>query len=273
MVKTIHELQLEQQCVILRVDYNVPINPEGKVIDDTRIKSSLPTLKYLLEKNCKIIILSHLGRPKGYDPSLSLKKILPILEKLTAQHIYFEDSIESAQENMSQRPFPSITLLENLRFNEAEENPEHDPNFAHRLSKLGDFYIDDAFACAHRDHSSITRINQFFPERKGSGILLTHEITELKKVLRPASPFFLLLGGSKISTKIGIIDSLLPKADAIFIGGAMAFPFMKAKGLSIGSSKVDEQQVIEAHKIIESTSNKMNIIVAYNTRFALFGQT
>lgn len=258
MIKLLTELPLEYSDVLVRVDFNLPINPDGKIIDDTRIKATVPTIKYLLEKKCKIILLSHLGRPDGADSKLSLTKILPLLEQSLSLKVHFYDDYEKAKIDIPSLPYPSVILLENLRFHKEEETPPLDNHFAKKLASLGKFYINDAFACTHRAHSSITEICKYFPHKRAAGFLLNHEIKELNKVLNPQKPFYLLLGGSKISTKIPIINSLLPKADALFIGGAMAFPFMKAVGISIGSTKVEEDQVKQAEEILKQvhTSGK-----------------
>lgn len=260
MIKLLTELPLDNSDVLVRVDFNLPINPDGKVIDDTRIKATLPTINYLLKKNCRIILISHLGRPEGIDPKLSLKKIVPLLEKALSQKVYFYESYEQAKNKISLLPKPSVILLENLRFNKEEENPDLNHSFAQYLASLGEYYINDAFACAHRAHSSITQICQYFPHQKAAGFLLNHEIVELNKVLNPEKPFFLLLGGSKISTKIPIINSLLPKADAVFIGGAMAFPFMKAVGIPIGSTIIDAEQTKQAEDILDQINSSQKRI-------------
>jgi len=257
VVKKLEDISLESKDVIVRVDFNIPINDQGQIIDDTRLKATLPTINFLLKHKCKIVLLSHLGRPSGIDPNLSLKKIIPLLEELTHQPIHFIDDLSHAKDFIKKLPYPSIVLLENLRFYNAEENPQQDPEFAKRLSSLGTVYVNDAFACAHRAHSSITEITRYFPHEKAAGFLLRHEIEELKKVLKPSHPFLLLLGGSKISSKIGIINSLLPKAEALLIGGAMAFPFMKALNISCGSVKVEQDQVKEAQSILDKTK-KLN---------------
>lgn len=250
MFRIVDDLSVKDKKVILRVDFNVPINPDGQIIDDTRIKACLPTINYLLSKNCTIVLLTHLGRPEGIDPSLSLKKIIPFLEKLIHQPIHFFECIEKAQKEIPLLTKPSIALLENLRFFQAEEDPSINPDFAKQLATLGDVYINDAFACCHRSHTSITEVPKFFSDQKGAGFLLAKEIKELKKVLNPVHPFYLVLGGSKVSTKIGIIQSLLPKAEAIFIGGAMAFPFLVASGKSCGDTQIDPKQVDMAKNIL-----------------------
>ena len=255
MAKRIQDLPLNHKDVVLRVDFNLPLNPDGKIIDDTRIRSSLPTIDYLLKKKCKIILLSHLGRPEGIDPKLSLKQLIPTIEAIIKRPVHFINDLDTAKTQIEKLSYPSIVLLENLRFTAAEENPNLDRSFAKKLATLGQFYIDDAFACSHRAHSSITEITQYFPQSKGAGFLFEQEIEQLKSILKPESPFYLLLGGSKISTKIGVIKSLLPKADSLFIGGAMAFPFMRAQGISTGSIDIDSEQIEQARKVIELTKS------------------
>lgn len=251
MFQIVDDLSLNDKKIVLRVDFNVPINPDGQIIDDTRIKACLPTINYLLSKNCSVILLSHLGRPEGIDPNLSLKKVIPFLEKLTHTSVHFFDSLENAKKEIHHLKKPSLSLLENLRFFQAEEDPAIDPNFAKKLAELGDIYINDAFACCHRSHSSITEVPKYFPSKKAAGFLLAKEIKELKKVLNPKQPFYLVLGGSKVSTKIGVIESLLPKAEAIFIGGAMAFPFLLALNKSCGEAQIDQKQIDMAKSILK----------------------
>ena len=150
MVKKLEDISLESKDVIVRVDFNIPINDQGQIIDDTRLKATLPTINFLLKHKCKIVLLSHLGRPSGIDPNLSLKKIIPLLEELTHQPIHFIDDLSHAKDFIKKLPYPSIVLLENLRFYNAEENPQQDPDFAKRLSSLGTVYVNDAFGAAHR---------------------------------------------------------------------------------------------------------------------------
>lgn len=256
----LENLPLDHKDVILRVDFNVPLTKDGEIIDDTRLKASIPTIKYLLDKNCRIILISHLGRPKQFDKSQSLELLVNPLEKILHKPVFFISSLDSAKQEIDKLPHPSICLLENLRFNQAEEDPSIDPNFAKHLASLGQYYVNDAFACAHRPHSSVTEIAKYFKGRCAAGFLMTHEINELSKVLTPLHPFYLLLGGSKISTKIGVIDSLLPKCDALFIGGAMAFPFIKALDISIGSFKIDQEQIEQAKRILEEAKQKEKAI-------------
>lgn len=253
---SLKDLPVDGQDVILRVDFNVPLNADGKIIDDTRLKASVPTITYLLKKQCRVILMSHLGRPKSYDPSLSLKQLIKPLENLVSVPVYFLDNLQTAKDKIKTLPSPCLCLLENLRFNSAEENPSIDPGFAKTLASLGQFYIDDAFACSHRAHSSITEIATYFPKKCAPGFLMTHEIDALSKVFNPQHPFYLLLGGSKISTKMGVMTSLTAKCDALFIGGAMAFPFIKALGISTGSTLIKEDQIEDAKKILHEAKTK-----------------
>lgn len=258
----LNDLPLDHKDVVVRVDFNVPLSQDGTVIDNTRLKASIPTINYLINKKCRVVLISHLGRPSGYDASMSMKKLVPHLEELLNCPVSFIDNLDNAKSSLAQRPYPSVTLLENLRFFKAEEDPSIDPMFAKKLSELGEYYINDAFACAHRSHSSITEIAKFFENRCACGLLMTHEVTELSKVLKPKHPFYLILGGSKISTKIGIINSLLPKCDALFIGGAMAFPFLKASGISTGSLILPHEQVEVAQKVlIDAKQNHIKIFL------------
>lgn len=253
-MRKLEDLDLDHANVLVRVDFNVPFDAQGRILDDTRLTTVLPTLEYLLKKNTRLILLSHLGRPKKPDPTLSLKKILPALEALIKQPIHFIEDLKTAASQINQLPFPSITLIENLRFNPAEETPSLDPLFAKNLSTLGDAYIDEAFACAHRDHSSITHLARYFPHKKAPGFLFRREVEELTKILNPKHPFHLLLGGAKISTKLGVINALLDRTEALFIGGAMAFPFMQALGFNLGSVEINPEAINQAHTIIELTN-------------------
>jgi len=252
MFKTLRDIDIHNKTVLVRTDFNVPLNPQGKIIDETRLKATLPTLRYLLENRCKVVLLSHLGRPEKIDPSLSLNILVERLSSLTGQPVHFTKTLDEARSLIQTLPLGSLILLENLRFNKAEEQPELDPTFAKHLSELGQVYINEAFACSHRAHSSITGLPCYFPKAKAAGFLLAHEIEALKKVLTPKHPFYLLLGGSKIATKMGVIQALLPKAEALFIGGAMAIPFMQASSIPIGANPCDPKQLEMASSIIHS---------------------
>lgn len=258
------DLNVADQKVLVRVDFNVPQDRLLEITDDSRIKASLPTIKYLLDRGSKVILMSHLGKPNGkYDPRYSLETIAKRLEFLIGQKVYFaKDCIGKEVETLIDScPFPSIILLENLRFYEAEEDPEKDPSFVQKLAHLAHFYINDAFGTAHRNHASTALITKYFPNKAASGFLMQKEIEFLGKVLKkPQKPFFAVIGGSKVSSKLGILKALLIKADALFIGGAMSYTFLKALGYQIGDS-LYELDLLEYSKEILQEAKKRNITI------------
>ena len=253
MIHQLSDLSLKGQRVLIRVDFNVPLTKEGAISDDSRIRASLPTIQYVVDAGGKAILMSHLGRPKGVTPSCSLKPCAERLSKLLDKPVQFvPDCVGGAAEQaVAKMKDGDILLLENLRFYEAEEHPEKDPSFAKRLAALGDVYVNDAFGTAHRAHSSTAVIAQYFP-KKAAGLLMMKEVKALgDSLLKPARPFVALVGGAKISTKIGVLTSLLQKADTLLIGGAMSFTFMRAMGLSTGKSPVEEEMLSKAKEIME----------------------
>lgn len=251
---TLKELPLKYRKVLVRVDFNVPLDSEGKILDQSRIESALPTIQYLLDQGCSIVLMSHMGRPKGgKDPKLSLKVCAEALSKLLGRPVIMApDCMGPAVEKMAQDLKPGeILMLENLRFYPAEENPELDPSFAKKLASLAEFYVDDAFGCAHRPHSSIVPVANYFRGKSAEGLLLEKERKALSQILLiPERPFAALLGGAKISSKIGVIHALLDKVDLLAIGGAMAFTFLKAKGMNVGASLVEDDLLDEARDIL-----------------------
>ncbi|NGX62945.1 MAG: Bifunctional PGK/TIM [Candidatus Anoxychlamydiales bacterium] len=257
---SITDLDLKGKKVLMRVDFNVPLTDDDKIADDTRIKAALQSIKYVLDKGASLILMSHLGRPKGkIDPKLSLKIVAKRLSELIGKDVQMApDSIGSEVENLAKNlKTGEILLLENLRFHEAETKPETDPNFAKSLASLGDVYINDAFGTAHRKHSSTYTITKYFENKAAMGFLLKKEIDFLGKAVKnPKRPFFAIIGGKKISTKIGVINSLIDKVDAIFIGGAMTYTFLKALNLSVGNSIFEEELVSEAQKIMQKCDEK-----------------
>lgn len=242
----LQDLDLKGKKVLMRVDFNVPLNDEGTIADDTRLKESLPSIQHVLKEGGSVILMSHLGRPKGLDPKFSLKPCAMALSKLLGMPVMMaEDSVGEKVENSAKALQPGqVLLLENVRFYPAEEKPESDPSFAKKLASLGDVYVNDAFATAHRAHSSTATIATYFPGKAASGFLLQKEINFLSRLIdQPKRPFYAIIGGSKISTKMGVLKSLLSKVDGIFIGGGMAFTFYKARGQSIGKSIFEEDQI------------------------------
>ena len=232
-MKIITEINnLNQKIVIVRVDFNVPIQC-GKVQDDTRIISSITTIKYLFEHNCKVILISHLGRPKCYDFNLSLKILLPRLQILLNADVLFANNLEEAQLILPQMSCNQIILLENIRFYPEEEN--NDLDFAKRLASLGDIYINDAFSCSHRFHASISSLPKFLPSF--AGINLANEVIALNLIFDESQgPVVAIIGGSKISTKLKLIEGLVNKVKYVVIGGALANNILYARGIDIGVS-------------------------------------
>ncbi len=254
-------LPLKNQKVLVRVDFNVPLSndPTHPIADLTRIQAALPTIQYLLKEGCSIILMSHLGSPDNWDPELSLFPCAKALEMLLERPVQMAPNCIGVEVKQAAAALQSgeILLLENLRFHPAEQQPATDPSFAKQLSELASFYINDAFGAAHRAHSSTTTIVPYFSGKAGAGLLMQKEVNALSQLLTcPKRPFFALLGGAKISSKIGAIEALIPKVDALFIGGAMAFTFLKAQGMPVGNSLYEEDQIFTALKIIETCKTK-----------------
>jgi len=263
MKKTIEDIEVQNKRVLLRVDFNVPLDENGKITDDTRIKKEVPTIKYLLSKGAKLIICSHLGRPDGkVVPSLSLE---PLIKKLvsifpTIKIKFAFDCVGPQAEKLAKElKSGEILLLENLRFHIEEE--KNDPIFAKKLAKLADFYVDDAFGTAHRNHASISGVARLLPS--AVGFLMGKEVNTILGVLEnPVRPFVVVLGGAKVSDKIYMVLNLIKKADVILIGGGMAYTFLKAKGYEIGNSLIDEEKIELAKELlIEAESKKVKIVL------------
>jgi len=255
----LQDLDLKGKKVLLRVDFNVPLNKDGSISDDARIRESLPSIQHILKENGSVILMSHLGRPKGVDPHFSLKPCAKALSHLLNQPVLMaDDCIGKKTEAMAHNLKPGeVLLLENIRFHAAEEKPETDLTFAKKLSVLGDVYVNDAFGAAHRSHSSTAYIAAFFPDTSAAGFLLQKEIQFLKALLvNPKRPFFAIIGGAKISSKMGVLKSLIAKTDGIFIGGGMAFTFFKAMGLKIGKSIHEDDQMPTAIEFMKECAKK-----------------
>jgi phosphoglycerate kinase len=252
----LQDLPLQGKKLLIRVDFNVPLKKDGSIADDTRILESLPTIQSALNQGAAVILMSHLGRPKSKaDLQFSLGICAKRLSQLLSAPVFFAtDCIgKEVEKKVADLKGGEVLLLENLRFYPAEEKPDSDPVFARELSKLADYYVNDAFGTAHRAHSSTVTITQFFPSKAAAGLLLQKEISHLTPlVTHPVRPFFAIIGGAKISTKIGVLRSLLSKVDQIFIGGAMAYTFFKAQGLSTGDSPVEDSQLPIARQFLES---------------------
>lgn len=255
----LQDLDLKGKKVLVRVDFNVPLNKDGSVSDDTRIRESLPTIQYILKSGGSAILMSHLGRPKGApDPQFSLAPCARALSQLLGMPVQMaEDCIGEKVEKMARDLNPGqVLLLENLRFHPAEEKPSLDPIFAKKLASLGDVYVNDAFGTAHRMHSSTAAIAQYFPGKAAAGFLMQKEINFLSSLLNPKRPFYAIIGGAKISTKMGVLKSLISKADGIFIGGGMAFTFYLAQGIKIGNSIHEDDQIPVAAAFLKECGEK-----------------
>ncbi|HAM37896.1 MAG TPA: phosphoglycerate kinase [Elusimicrobia bacterium] len=251
---TIKDVDLKGKKVLVRVDYNIPLDKSQNITDDTRIKESIPTLKYLLDNNCKIILCSHLGRPKGkVATEYSLKPVAKRLSELLKQDVKFASDcigpeVKKLADGLKSK---EVLLLENLRFHPEEE--KNDENFAKQLSELAEFFVQDAFGTVHRAHASTAGVNKFLPS--AAGFLLEKEIKYLGGAMQnPARPFVAILGGAKVSDKIGVIENLLNKVDVILIGGAMAYTFLRAMGIKTGKSRVEEDKLDLAKELLKKSS-------------------
>ncbi len=243
---------------LIRVDFNVPLNAQFEVSDNTRIKAAIPTIQEILNQGGSVVLMSHLGRPKeGPTEKYSLKHVLPELEKLLEKKINFADDCigEQAYKLSASLQPGEILLLENLRFYKEEE--KGDVAFAEKLSKHGDAYVNDAFGTAHRSHASTAVIARFFPHKKTFGYCIESELKSINKVLHESQrPFTAIIGGAKVSDKIIILQQLIKKADNIIIGGGMAFTFIKALGGTIGKSLVEDDRLETARDIIEAAKKQ-----------------
>ena len=257
---TLCDLPIKHRKVLMRVDFNVPLNSKGEIADDSRIRASLPSIQYVIDHEGTVILMSHLGRPDGKEnPKFSLAPCAMRLSKLLKKPVLMApDCIGPEVERMvSQLKSGEILLLENLRFHPGEEKPDLDPTFTPSLAKLGDLYVNDAFGTAHRSHASTALIAQFFPHKAAAGFLMEREIKALNPLLtNPKRPFYAIIGGSKVSSKAGVIQNLIPRIDGLFIGGAMAYTFLKTKGISIGSSIYEEDESRAAAHILELMAQK-----------------
>jgi 3-phosphoglycerate kinase len=252
---TLRDLDVRGKRVLVRVDFNVPTEMRGgkvRITDDTRIRESLPTINYLRKHGAKTILMAHLGRPKGKPvPKYSLRPIGEHLHSLIHHPVIFShDTIGEVPEKIiAHMENGDVALLENVRFQPEEE--ANDPKFAETLAKLGDLYINDAFGAAHRAHASTAGITKFVP-KSAMGFLMEKELKYLREGLeKPAKPFVVILGGAKVSDKIGVLKALMDKADTILIGGAMANTFLKAEGVPVGASRVESDKVDLAREILD----------------------
>ena len=247
--------------VFLRCDFNVPLDEFGNITDDRRIRMALPTIKYLLDNECKIVIASHLGRPKGeFNEKYSLKPVAKRLSHLLKRDVIIAKDVvgEDAKNKATNLKNCEILLLENVRFDSRET--KNDEGFAKELSEYGEFYINDAFGVSHRAHASVEAITRFYDnEHKAAGFLLLKEINFFYKLLKnPVRPFVAVVGGSKVSGKLQALINLLPKVDKMIIGGGMAFTFLKALGYNVGNSLVEDELIDEALKIM-AEANRLGV--------------
>lgn len=257
IMKTLNDFNFENKKALIRVDFNVPLNENFEVTDDTRIVSAKPSIIKVLEDGGSCILMSHLGRPKGFQDEFSLKHIADKVEDILGVEVKFvADCIgDKAEEAAANLEPGEILLLENLRF--YKEETEGGEDFAKKLSKLGDIYVNDAFGTAHRAHASTTIIAQFFEDKKCFGNLLAQEIESINKVMETGEkPVLAILGGAKVSSKITIIENILDKVDHLIIGGGMAFTFVKAKGGKIGNSICEDDKMGLALEILQHAKDK-----------------
>lgn len=268
------DINMKGKTVLLRADFNVPLDEFGNITDDTRIFEELPTIRYILKQGAKLIICSHLGRPKGeFDQTYSMFPVAQQLIKYLINKVHFAvdvvgpDAIQKAK-NLKEG---EVLILENLRFHKEEE--ANDLYFAKKLASMADIYIDDAFGTIHRKHASIHRVAKLLPNN-GMGFLMGKEINTIEKAMQnPDRPFVAILGGAKVADKIGVVKNLMEKADSVLIGGAMSFTFLKAQGVNVGTSIVDEKSLELAKGILEKAKEEgkkliLPVDVAVSTNYS-----
>lgn len=260
---TIDDLDLKDKKVLVRVDFNVPLNENLEVADDTRIRAAIPTIQKIIDTNGKAILMSHLGRPKGQViESMRLAPVARRLSQLLGQEVrYLTDCIGDVVENtVNELQSGEILLLENLRFYKAET--DNDPEFAQKLAKFGDIYINDAFGTAHRAHASTEEVTKYF-DKRAAGYLIQKELKYLGEAIEnPKRPFVAILGGAKISGKIDVIENLLNKVDALLIGGGMTYTFLKARNIEIGNSLLEDDKIQLAREVMDKArSQKANFML------------
>ncbi len=267
MKKSIKDLgDIKGKRALVRVDINVPLDENNNVSDDTRIQAIIPTVNFLTEKGAKVILMAHLGRPKGeVKPEFSLEPVAKYLSKVLGQDVLFVKSLvgEGADKELEALKDGQVALLENIRFYKAEEAKDDDMTFANELAKLGDFYVNDAFGAAHRKHTSTAKLAKILKPAV-SGLLMEKELRCLGSALdNPEHPFTAIVGGAKVSTKIGVLENLIEKVDNLIIGGGMAYTFVKANGGKIGNSICEDDQ-LETAKAIEAKAKAkgVNLVLA-----------
>ncbi|RJQ64460.1 MAG: phosphoglycerate kinase [Desulfobacteraceae bacterium] len=254
---SVEDIQIKGKRILMRVDFNVPLRG-GKVVSDQRIKGALPTIRYISDQGGKLILMSHLGRPKGKPVTeMSLKPCVSVLSEMLRRKVEFAESCigPAAEAAVKKLNEGDVLLLENLRFSSEEE--KNDPDFSAKLAALGDMYVNDAFGTAHRAHASTVGVTRHF-RQCAAGYLMMKELDYLGKALEnPNRPFVAIMGGAKISGKIDVISNLLPKVDKIIIGGGMSYTFFKAKGLEIGKSLLEEDRIAAAGDLLKTAGDKL----------------
>jgi len=242
-MRTLDDLDVDGRRVFVRVDFNVPLDDDGQITDDTRIRAALPTIEALRERAEKIVLAAHLGRPEGRDPKLSLRPCAQRLRELLGTEVVLADSLDDVPEG-------PVVMLENLRFDPGET--KNDPALAARYAALADAYVNDAFGAAHRAHASTVGVARCFPlEQRAAGLLLQREVDTLRGILEAhVSPLVAIVGGAKVTDKIGVIDAFLDRADTILVGGAMCFPFFSAQGHDIGDSLCEDEGIEPARRAL-----------------------
>ena len=265
MKKSIKDLtDIKGKTALVRVDINVPLDADKNVTDDTRIRAILPTLNYLKDKGAKIVLMAHLGRPKGEkNPEFTLAPVAKYMSKVLGEEVVFIPSVEEAAPYVAKLQEGQVALLENIRYYKAEEAKDDDMTFANELAKLGDFYVNDAFGAAHRNHTSTAKLAKVLKPAV-SGLLMEKELRCLSQALdNPTRPFTAVVGGAKVSSKIGVLENLLDKVDNMIIGGGMAYTFVKANGGKIGTSICEDDQLDVARAIQKKAADKgVNLVMA-----------
>jgi phosphoglycerate kinase len=248
-VRTLDDLDVEGKRVLVRVDFNVPLDENGNITDDARIRAALPTLQELRDRGARLLLAAHLGRPKGRDEKLSLRPAAERLSELLGEHVELAPSLDDV-------PGGDVVMLENLRFEPGEI--KNDSELARRYAALADAYVNDAFGAAHRAHASTEAVAHLLPS--AAGRLLEREVTTLTGILRdPERPLVAVVGGAKVTDKIGVLDAFLRRADRVLVGGAMCFPFFKAQGHDVGSSLCEEEGLEPARRVLGGGGEKLRL--------------
>jgi phosphoglycerate kinase len=248
-VRTLDGLDVEGRRVLVRVDFNVPLDDNQNITDDSRIRAALPTLRELRERGARLLLAAHLGRPKGRDPKLSLRPAAERLSELLGEDVALAESLDDV-------PDGEVVMLENVRFEEGET--KNDPELAKRYAALADAYVNDAFGAAHRAHASTEAVAHLLPS--AAGRLLEREVKTLKGILEdPQRPLVAVVGGAKVTDKIGVLDAFLQRADRVLVGGAMCFPFFKAQGHSVGDSLCEEEGLDPARRVLDGGGERLRL--------------